>query len=127
MEIKAQLNKPYTEEQKLDFIVVNNHQNGYEIRETETELQAWGLTAEEQAEKDIADKQTQVRAVREQYFSEYVDFYQSKPLYWEELDEEFKQQVSDYRNYLKDYTKQENWWEQNPLNFEEWKYDESTD
>lgn len=72
-------------------------------------------------------KEQEVRAVREQYFADYVDFYQSKPLYWEELDEEFKQQVSDYRNYLKDYTKQENWWEQNPLNFEEWKNGESSD
>lgn len=52
MEIKATLNKPYTEEQRLDFIVVNNHQNGYEIRETETELQAWGLTEEEQEEQE---------------------------------------------------------------------------
>ena len=51
MEIKAQLNKPYTEEQKLDFIVAQNHQNGYEIRETETELQAWGLTEEEIAQQ----------------------------------------------------------------------------
>ena len=52
MEIKATLNKPYTEEQRLDFIVVNNHQNGYEIRETETELQAWGYTEEEQEEQE---------------------------------------------------------------------------
>lgn len=52
MEIKATLNKPYTEEQKLDFIVVNNHQNGYEIRETKTELQAWGYTEEEKQEQE---------------------------------------------------------------------------
>lgn len=47
MEIKATLNKPYTEKQKIDFIVTYNHQQGYEIRETETELQAWGLTQDE--------------------------------------------------------------------------------
>lgn len=47
MEIKATLNKPYTDEQRLNFIVENNHQQGYEIRETETELQAWGYTDEE--------------------------------------------------------------------------------
>lgn len=63
----------------------------------------------------------QVRAVREQYFDEYVDFYQSKPLYWEEIDETLKQDIADYRNYLKDYTKEENWWEKNPLTFDEWK------
>lgn len=52
MEIKATLNKPYTEKQRVDFIVENNHQQGYEIRETETALEAWGLTAEEEAEQE---------------------------------------------------------------------------
>ena len=47
MEIKATLNKPYDEINKLDFIVTNNHQLGYEIRETEIALEAWGLTDEE--------------------------------------------------------------------------------
>lgn len=50
MEIKATLNKPYTEEQRIDFIVKNNHTLGYEIREKYTGLEAWGNTAEEQAE-----------------------------------------------------------------------------
>lgn len=52
MEIKSTLNKPYTDKQRLDFIVKNNHQNGYEIRETQTELQAWGLTREEKQEQE---------------------------------------------------------------------------
>ena len=47
MEIKAQLNKPYTEEQRIDFIVEQNHSHGYEIRETETALEAWGKTDDE--------------------------------------------------------------------------------
>ena len=51
MEIKATLNKPYTDEQRMDFIVTNNHQNGYEIRETENALQAWGFTEEDLAEQ----------------------------------------------------------------------------
>ena len=52
MEIKAKLNKPYTDKQRLDFIVSENHTKGYEIKETETALEAWGLTAEEVAEKE---------------------------------------------------------------------------
>ena len=47
MEIKATLQKPYTENERLDFIVEQNHKNGYEIRETETSLEAWGYTEEE--------------------------------------------------------------------------------
>ena len=52
MEIKAQLDKPYTEEARIDFIVENNHQQGYEIRETETALEAWGYTEEEKQEQE---------------------------------------------------------------------------
>ncbi len=47
MEIKAELQKPYTDKQRMDFIVLNNHQQGYEIRETDETLQAWGDTQEE--------------------------------------------------------------------------------
>lgn len=53
MEIKAILNKPYTETQRLDFIVENNHNLGYEIKETETEMQAWGYTEEEKQEQEL--------------------------------------------------------------------------
>lgn len=52
MEIKAQLYKPYTEKEQLDFIVENNHQHGYEIKETEVAIEAWGYTEEEIAEQE---------------------------------------------------------------------------
>ena len=47
MEIKATLQKPYTEAQKMNFVVNYNHRLGYKIEETETELQALGYTEEE--------------------------------------------------------------------------------
>ena len=47
MEIKATLKKPYTESQRTGFIVKYNHQLGYTINETATELQALGYTEEE--------------------------------------------------------------------------------
>lgn len=52
MEIKAILQKPYTKTQKMDFIIEYNHNQGYEINETETELQALGYTEEEKAQKE---------------------------------------------------------------------------
>ena len=52
MEIKAELQKPYTDEERCNFIVEYNHQQGFEIRETETELQAWGYTEEEEQEQE---------------------------------------------------------------------------
>lgn len=47
MEIKATLKKPYTDEQRMSFVVQYNHNLGYKIEETETELQALGYTEEE--------------------------------------------------------------------------------
>lgn len=52
MEIKAQLDKPYTEEERMNFIVEQNHQQGYEIREAEEALEAWGYTEEEKQEQE---------------------------------------------------------------------------
>ena len=47
MEVKYELLKPYTENERIDFIVEQNHKNGYDIKETETALEAWGYTEEE--------------------------------------------------------------------------------
>lgn len=52
MEIKAELIKPYTDEERMDFIVENNHQKGYIIEETETSLQSKGYTDEELAQQE---------------------------------------------------------------------------
>ena len=52
MEIKATLQKPFEENERVDFIVQYNHQLGYVIRETETALEAWGYTDEEKEQKE---------------------------------------------------------------------------
>ena len=52
METKAKLNKPYTEIERMDFIVEYNHNQGYIIEETETELQALGYTEAELAQQE---------------------------------------------------------------------------
>ena len=52
MEIKSILNKPYTENQRMDFIVTQNHKLGYEIKETDSALEAWGYTEEEIQEQE---------------------------------------------------------------------------
>ena len=52
MEIKATLKQPYTENERTDFIVEQNHKNGYEIRETDISLEAWGYTEEEKQQQE---------------------------------------------------------------------------
>lgn len=47
MELKAKIDKPYTKWERAIFIGEQNNTLGYEIRETETALEAWGYTDEE--------------------------------------------------------------------------------
>ena len=67
-------------------------------------------------QEPIEDKQKEVRAIRNDYLSKY-DFTQ---LVDAPFTEQEKEKYAQYRQYLRDYTNQENWWEQNPLTFEEW-------
>lgn len=73
MEIKAEINKPYTEEQRTNFIITNNRNLGYEIRETETSLQAWGYTEEEQAERERENLNMLSLTKREVFLALYRD------------------------------------------------------
>lgn len=87
MEIKATLNKPYEEQEKVDFIIEQNHNNGYEIRETETTLEAWGYTEkeiEEQRREAIdnleltsADVERAIYESKGMDFSDLVDYVKS--------------------------------------------------
>lgn len=52
MEIKATLQKPYTDEERIKFIVENNHKKGYTIEESATSLVALGETEEEKLQKE---------------------------------------------------------------------------
>lgn len=53
MEIKAKLNKPYTESQYTDFVMEQNRHKRYETRETEEALEAWGYTEEEKQRQEL--------------------------------------------------------------------------
>ena len=56
MEIKAQLNKPYTENERINFIAIQNHKNGYTIEDADNALLAWGLADEEILEQAKLEK-----------------------------------------------------------------------
>jgi len=75
MEIKNTLQKPYEEKDRIKFIVEQNHRLGYEIRETETELQAWGYTQEEieqqQKEQRKLEVQNKIKELNE-YVVDYI-------------------------------------------------------
>jgi hypothetical protein len=54
MKIYDRLFKPYTEEQRIRFIIDNEDKLGYKIRESELALEAWGYTEEEKQEQEDA-------------------------------------------------------------------------
>jgi len=67
MEIKSVLNKPYSNEERMEFIVEFNHNKGYKIEETEAGLQALGYTEEEIAEQE-ANSLSQLKLTKREVF-----------------------------------------------------------
>ena len=80
----------------------------------------WQIGPEPQSYVPTEDElKEQVRAIRNGYL-QATDFTQldDAPFTSEE-----KQLYVEYRQYLRDYTEEENWWLQNPKTFEEWNHD----
>ena len=71
------------------------------------------LTVSDEA---IEQRKEQVRSVRNQYL-EQTDKYMIADY---PITDEERELYKQYRVYLRDYTLTENWWESNPLKFEEW-------
>jgi DNA-binding transcriptional MerR regulator len=99
MEIKATLNKPYTDKERIDFVVANNHKLGYQIKETETALEAWGYTQEEIAEQakqaQIAELVAQLDAldlktIRSMRAIQAADFTDDDVAYLQQLEQQAK-------------------------------------
>ena len=67
MELKAELQQPYTEEERINFIVEQNHENYYEIRYTNKSIQAWGYTEEEIAQQE-AERIAQLSLTKREVF-----------------------------------------------------------
>lgn len=71
MEIKATLKKPYNYKERAKFV---SKWGNYEIKETDTELQVWGRTQEEQEQFEEEQRKEQRIAELEKYLSD-TDWY----------------------------------------------------
>ena len=71
MEIKATLKKPYNYKERAFFV---SKWGMCEIKETDTELQAWGMTQEEQEEFEEEQRKKQRIDELEKYLSD-TDWY----------------------------------------------------
>lgn len=89
MEIITELKQPYTDKQRMDFIVENNHNKGYEIRQNGNSLEAWGYTEEELQEQQKQAKDlltlTPADVERALYKAKGMDFEDLKALIAEKL------------------------------------------
>ena len=65
MEIKGILDKPYTDLERLKFITENK---GCSFREEKDELQAWGYTDKELAEKEKQEKLATLKITKRNFF-----------------------------------------------------------
>lgn len=85
----------------------------YKLCENEYVLNTNQKAIEQQKEKN--------RLIRNNYLETYIDPKQLV-LVWEGLSEEEKTNIVNYRQYLLNYPQQEGkWWEEEPLNYEQWK------
>lgn len=94
MIVVTELKKPCSDKERADFIVENNHNKGYEIRETETALEAWGYTDEEKeqqkAQKESEEKELALQKAIEELGKEIAKADLSSDEDWKaELREEY--------------------------------------
>lgn len=73
---------------------------------------------EEPREKTQEEKENEIRAIRNLYLFD-TDKFLSVPDF--PITEEEREKYRSYRQYLRDYTKKEGWYEHNPMTFEEWR------
>lgn len=73
MNIIAKLNKPYTEEEKLNFIVKYNHNQGFMINETEDGIEALGYSEEEKKALEQEELNMLSLTKREVFLALYED------------------------------------------------------
>jgi len=69
MEIKETLQKPYTEEERVNFI--KRYRYNYKIVYTDEAIEAWGLTAEEEAEQEAqkeAERKAKLKMTKRDFF-----------------------------------------------------------
>ncbi|MBR1620196.1 hypothetical protein IJ674_09930 [bacterium] len=85
------LEKPFTDAQRCNFIVEENHNKGYEIKETDNAIESWGMDEDEIANlqknnciedilKELNDLDLKsIRAIRSND-EEYIEKYENRAI-----------------------------------------------
>lgn len=118
MEVKIRLNKPYTEKQKLDFIVEYNHRHSFQIIETETALEAWGNTEQEELEqaKNTKYEENDERAKKARISQEFTVTLNNVELLFD-TKRETQQDLMTAKDFLSAGIEQYDWWDNNGTHY----------
>lgn len=119
MEIKAILNKPYTEKQKLDFIVEFNHRCGFEIKETDIALEALGKTEQEELAniKQSKYKENDEKSKQARVSQEFTVTLNDVELLFDTT-RETQQDLQTAKDFLSAGIEKYDWWDNNGTHYE---------
>lgn len=107
--------EPIEKEVSEDYIELNNE--GEEIKiTTKSKKQVRQFKIVPIPDPTVAELQSRVRSIRDNYL-EKTDKYVLKDF---PISEEDQNKYIVYRQYLRDFTKQENWWTIEIMTFEQW-------
>lgn len=73
MIVVAELKKPCSDKERADFIVENNHHKGYQIKETETKIQALDYDDSEKFENAKNAKLAELTAITSKFDNQLVN------------------------------------------------------
>lgn len=73
MIVVAELKKPCSDKERADFIVENNHHKGYQIKETETKIQALDYDDSEKFENAKNAKLSELTAITSKFDNQLVN------------------------------------------------------
>lgn len=73
MIVVAELKKPCSDKARADFIVENNHHKGYQIKETETKIQALDYDDSEKFENAKNAKLAELTAITSKFDNQFVN------------------------------------------------------
>lgn len=123
MELKAKLEKPYTNKERTNFVIEYNHKLNYIIEETDDSILAWGYTDDEQTERRIIRKKSETKTVRDKMIND-ISWRVERAREQKELGiptvDDYKK-LLEYRQYLRDFPQNsDGWWEKEIKTYEEW-------
>ena len=126
MELKARLEKPCSSKERANFIVEYSYKLNYTIEETDDSILAWGYTDDEQTERRIIRKKSEIKTARDKMIND-ISWRVERAREQKELGipviDDYKK-LLEYRQYLRDFPQSsDDWWEKQIKTYEEWSVD----